>query len=92
MCSNKYGVAPGAAGVLLVLLLRIVSKDVYVSPICDEHYARHCEIVHARYTVVPPLPQKRTADPLMVCGLGDFIKCFRIPYRRDYATSCYGKK
>ena len=65
MCSYKYGVAPGAAGVLIVLLLRIVSKDVYVSPICDEHYARHCEIVHARYTVVPPLPQKRTAVPLM---------------------------
>ena len=30
--ANIYDVAPGAAAVLLVLLLRIVSKDVYVAP------------------------------------------------------------
>ena len=31
MCYNKHDVAPGAAAVLLVLPLRIVSKDVYVT-------------------------------------------------------------
>ena len=66
MCSYKHDVAPGAAAVLLVLLLHIVSKDVYVTPILRQTLPR-VTLLNRTYQVLllPLLPQRKTADPLM---------------------------
>ena len=64
----KYDDAPGAAAVLLVLLLRIVSKDVYVTP--NLRQTLRVTIFTKSHIppgilLLPPQPQKRTADPLV---------------------------
>ena len=98
-----YDAVPGAAAVPLVLLLRSVSKDVYVTPNLRQGLRITTKSHVPGILWLPLLPQNR--KPLIpygvvftterMCDLGDFpvcMKCFRIPYRGDDVILCYRKK
>ena len=97
-----HDVASGAAAVLLVLLLRIVRKDVYVTPNLRQGL-RITQLNRTYQVYFSYRCWKNPADPLMcfspqrgcatIWEIFRYVrKPFRIPYRGDSATLCYRKK